>query len=136
MAKKIRQVKKFYQGTGRRKTSTASARLFEEASPLLVNGQEISVYFPGEEAAKIYQESMVVAGLTGRFGGQVRVSGGGKTGQLEAVALAIARALVGFDENLRLTLSHAGLLRRDPRMVERKKVFHKGARRAPQYSKR
>jgi len=134
VAKKRQQ--KFYQGIGRRKTSTATVRLYEEPGPLLVNRRPIEDYFPGEVERSIYLAPFEVTGTVGRFRGQIHVSGGGHSGQLGAVTLGIARALLAYDEGLRPVLRSRGLLTRDPRMKERKKVFHRGARRSPQFSKR
>jgi len=136
MPVKSDQPKQFYQGVGRRKTATATVRLFDEPGEVLVNQQPIGDYFPGESVETIYHSPFNVCGLGGKFSGSVRVSGGGKSGQLGAVVLAISRALLVYDESLRPVLRKQGLLTRDSRMVERKKVYHRGARRSPQFSKR
>ncbi len=126
----------FYRGVGRRKTSTAVARLFDEQGEILVNDQPISEYFPGEKSGKRYERPFKVCGMTNKFSADIKVSGGGKTGQIEAVILGIARALLSYDEDLKDALKKYDLLTRDPRMKERKKVYHRGARRSPQFSKR
>lgn len=136
MPSKTNQPKHFYQGVGRRKTATATVRLFDERGDLLVNRQPIEGYFPGEAAEAIYRSPFTACGVEDKFSGQIRVSGGGKLGQLGAVVLGISRALLVYDEDLRPTLRKRGLLTRDPRMVERKKVYRRGARRSPQFSKR
>ncbi|MFW6110032.1 MAG: 30S ribosomal protein S9 [Patescibacteria group bacterium] len=127
---------KFYQGVGRRKTATATVRLYDQAGPLMVNGKEISDYFTGEIAEKHYNYPFQAVGMEGKFSGDIHVEGGGKTGQLGAIVLGISRALLEYDRSLRSVLSKKDLLTRDPRMKERKKVFHRGARRSPQFSKR
>ncbi len=128
--------KQFYRGVGRRKTSTAVVRLFDERGEISVNGMPISEYFPGETARKKYMRSFEACGMTNKFSGDIKVSGGGTTGQLEAVILGTARALLTYDEDLKDALKKYDLLTRDPRMKERKKVYHRGARRKPQFSKR
>ena len=136
MPGKSDQPKQFYQGVGRRKTSTATVRLFDEKGEVLVNGRPIEEYFPGEAAKAAYRSPFTACGMGDKFSGQIRVSGGGKSGQLGAVVLGISRALLAYDESFRPALRRRGLLTRDPRMKERKKVFRRGARRSPQYSKR
>lgn len=126
----------YYQAVGRRKRSSAVVRLFKEGGPLLVNDKPIEEYFPGEPAKVVYSEPFRVTGTERKFSGTVKVSGGGKTGQLGAVVLGFARALVSYDEKLRPSLSRVGLLTRDPREKEPKKYFLRKARKRPQYSKR
>ena len=128
---------RFYQGVGRRKTATALVRLFDTQGELLVNKKPIADYFNNLESAEsLYLEPFEVCNLPDKFSGQIYVVGGGKNGQLGAVVLGISRALLAYDESLRPALRQKGLLTRDPRMKERKKVFHRGARRSPQFSKR
>ncbi|MEA2020514.1 MAG: 30S ribosomal protein S9 [Patescibacteria group bacterium] len=126
----------FYRGVGRRKTSTAVVRLFDKKGEILVNGMPISDYFSGEKARKKYMMPFDACGMTNKFSGDIRVSGGGTTGQLDATVLGISRALLEYDEELKAALKKYDLLTRDPRMKERKKVYHRGARRKPQFSKR
>ena len=135
MAKKAEQ-SKFFQGVGRRKTATATVRLFDERGSFLVNKRPITEYFPGELAREVYLSPFRAVGMLDKFRGEIRTVGGGKQGQLEAVVLGIARALLAYDESLRPTLAKQGLLTRDSRMKERKKIYLRGARRAPQFSKR
>ncbi len=134
--KKSKTKKRYYQAIGRRKRSSAVVRLFKERGPLLVNGEPIDDYFPAETAKITYLEPFQVTGTEGKFSGTVKVSGGGKSGQLGAVVLGFARALVSYDEKLRQPLRQAGLLTRDPREKEPKKYFLRKARKRPQYSKR
>mgnify|MGYP006304327693 CR=1 FL=1 len=126
----------FYRGVGRRKTSTAVVRLFDEKGELLINGSPISEYFPGEKAEIKYTRPFEASDMPNKFSADIKVSGGGRLGQLDAVVLGIARALLEYDESLKDALNEYDLLTRDPRMKERKKIYHRGARRSPQFSKR
>lgn len=126
----------FYRGVGRRKTSTAVVRLFDESGDLLVEGVPISEYFPGEKAQIKYTRPFQATGMANKFSADIKVDGGGRIGQLEAVVLGIARALLEYDEDMKDALNEYDLLTRDPRMKERKKIYHRGARRSPQFSKR
>lgn len=123
--------------TGRRKEAVARVRLMPGTGKIIINGKTPEEYFGGRIA---YLKSLVlpleVANVVGRFDVIAKVEGGGPTGQVEAVRLGIARALVEYDESLRPVLRKEGLLTRDPREVERKKYGLKKARRAPQFSKR
>lgn len=131
----------FYSGTGRRKTSVARVWLYEKKKKpdivgLIVNEKPIEEYFPGPKAAMRYLRPFQVTVTVGKFVGTIKVAGGGKSGQLEAVVLGIARALKKFDPEFRGQLKKEDLLTRDPRGVERKKYYLKKARKRPQYSKR
>jgi small subunit ribosomal protein S9 len=101
-----------------------------------VNGRPVEEYFPIELLRQEVLKPFNVTSTAGRYDVQVRVEGGGPTGQAGAVRLAIARSLVGIDEDVRSSLRAAGLLTRDPRMVERKKYGQKKARKRFQFSKR
>ena len=127
---------KYYQAIGRRKRASAVVRLVKGSGPLVVNDKPIGEYFPGEPAKVAYLEPFQVTGTEGKFSGAIRVSGGGKGGQLGAVVLGFARALVVYDEKFRRPLRQAGLLTRDPREKEPKKYYLRKARKRPQYSKR
>lgn len=127
---------KFYQAIGRRKESTATVRLFDGKGDTQVNGKPIADYFPSEAGRFTYSEPFRVTGMEDKFYATILVSGGGKTGQLDAIALAISRALVGIDEKFRKPLRAAGLMTRIPFEKERKKYFLRKARKRPQYSKR
>lgn len=120
--------KKFNFGTGRRKTAVARVRLTSDVKISLLNDKE---YKFSEEL-----NPLQVVGKKNSFGLSVKVSGGGKAGQIRAIQHGIARALVQNDPELRITLKKAGFLRRDPREVERKKPGLKKARKSPQWSKR
>jgi small subunit ribosomal protein S9 len=125
-----------YRGLGRRKTSVARVYLRPGSGNWEVNGRSIDVYFPRLTLQQHAQEPLAVVEQQGRFDVKVNVDGGGTTGQAGAVRLAVARALLEFDPELRGTLREHGLLTRDPREVERKKPGQPGARKRFQFSKR
>lgn len=124
------------RAVGRRKTAAARVRLTVGKGAITVNGSELSVYFP----IALYQKAVVrpleVAGKLKNFDVSVKVAGGGKRGQAEAVCHGIARALVQWDEALKPSLRAQGLMTRDPRAKERKKFGKLGARRGHQWRKR
>ena len=129
--------KRYYQGTGRRKTAVARVRLFPGSGEFVVNGKNITEYFGQRELFE--RELARPLELTGNgtsFNVLVKVRGGGVAGQVGAVRHGIARALLDLNGELRPTLKKAGLLTRDPRMKERKKPGLKRARKRPQYTKR
>ncbi|MEK7499258.1 MAG: 30S ribosomal protein S9 [Patescibacteria group bacterium] len=123
-------------GLGRRKTSVARVLLISEKDSQTINGITLDAYFPSESMRIITLKPLVMTSQDSEYGLKVKVSGGGKQSQAEAVSLGIARALLSVDEGFRKQLKTAGLLRRDSRKKERKKPGLKGARRAPQFSKR
>ena len=126
-----------YYGTGRRKESVARVRLVPGEGKIIVNKRTLDDYFGGLEALKaIVRQPLVLTETLGKYDVLVNVRGGGFTGQAGAIRHGIARALLEVDPNLRPALKQAGFLTRDPRMKERKKYGLKGARRAPQFSKR
>jgi small subunit ribosomal protein S9 len=125
-----------YYGTGRRKSSVARVRLVPGDGRIVVNGRDISEYFPFETLLLVVKQPLVATETTGSYDVLVNVSGGGFTGQAGAIRHGIARALLQVDPEYRKVLKAAGLLTRDARMKERKKYGLKGARRAPQFSKR
>jgi small subunit ribosomal protein S9 len=127
----------YYEGLGRRKTATARVRLFVEGSgDIVVNEKSAQEYFPRVGDLPKMLEPLQVTETEGRFDISVKVSGGGVTGQRDAVLLGIARALLEFDPELRPVLRKQGFLTRDSRAKERKKPGLKRARKAPQYTKR
>ena len=127
----------FYYGVGRRKTSVARVRLYPGTGSITVNGKTSADYFGGRGLNQILLQAPLRATQTNeRFDVVVTVVGGGVSGQVGAISHGIARALLRFDEELRPTLKAAGMLTRDSRMKERKKVGLKRARKAPQYTKR
>ena len=125
-----------YCGLGRRKTSVARVRLYPDLKQLLVNGQPIDEYLNTSTWVNEVLRPLELTGTRERFGMKARVDGGGKHGQAGALRLGVARALVEADPSFRLALRQAGMLTRDPRMVERKKYGLRKARRRPQFSKR
>ena len=128
--------KPYFYGTGRRKSSVARVRVYNGTGKITINDRDIDDYFGLETLKLITRQPLNLPGTTEKFDIVCRVAGGGVTGQAGAIRHGISRALLQFDESLRPTLKKAGLLTRDPRMKERKKYGLKGARRAPQFSKR
>ena len=125
------------QATGRRKEAVARVRLVPGTGQWTVNGRALDSYFPNKLHQQVVNEPFVTTDLVGRFDVIARIHGGGITGQAGALRLGVARALNAVDlEANRPSLKKAGLLRRDPRVIERKKAGLKKARKAPQYSKR
>ena len=125
-----------YIGTGRRKSSVARVRLVPGEGRIVINGRDINEYIPFAALRLVVNQPLVATETTGSYDVLVNVSGGGYTGQAGAIRHGIARALLQVDPEYRPALKSAGLLTRDPRMKERKKYGLKGARRAPQFSKR
>jgi small subunit ribosomal protein S9 len=125
-----------YYGTGRRKSSTARVYLRPGKGEITINKRPIDVFFGRKTARMIVRQPLEVANLEGNFDISVSVSGGGTTGQAGAIRHGLTRALMEYDENLRLPLRQAGFVTRDAREVERKKVGLRKARRATQFSKR
>ncbi len=123
-------------GTGRRKSSAARVFLQSGTGRVLVNNRTLDEYFGRETARMIVRQPLEVVDAVDQFDLRIKVEGGGGSGQAGAIRLGIARALVDYDEKLRLPLRQAGLLTRDAREVERKKVGLRKARKRPQYSKR
>ena len=123
-------------GTGRRKEAVARVWLYPGSGELEINGKNIEEYFPRQTLRNQVMHPLEVSGDTGRYRVFATIKGGGISGQAGALSHGIARALVDCDETLRTDLKKAGLLRRDPRMKERKKYGLKKARKRPQFSKR
>lgn len=124
------------QTVGRRKTAVARILLRPGTGKLTVNGRSLEDYFPRMLYQKRILEALSVAGVEGQFDVRARVSGGGLTGQADAVRLGLARALVLNDEEVRSPMRKGGLLTRDSRKVERKKPGRPKARKRFQFSKR
>lgn len=122
--------------TGRRKTSVARAFLKSGSGKITINGRSLENYFPIQLQRDNAIKALTVTDNLGKFDVQVNVHGGGTTGQAEAIRLAIARAILEYDENTRGALRKEDLLTRDSRMVERKKFGRRKARRRFQFSKR
>ena len=123
-------------GTGRRKKSIARVYLTPGTGNITVNKRSIDEYFGLETLKVIVRQPLVATDKADKFDVKVTVRGGGTTGQAGAIRHGIARALLTVDNDFRPVLKKAGYLTRDPRMKERKKYGLKGARRAPQFSKR
>lgn len=129
--------KRYYQGTGRRKTAVARVRLFPGSGEFVVNGKKPEDYFgPRDLLQHQIRHPLELTNNLSSFNVLVKVRGGGVASQAGAVRHGVARALLDLDANLRAALKKAGLLTRDPRAKERKKVGLKRARKAPQYTKR
>lgn len=129
-------VKVQYYGTGRRKTSVARVRLIPGEGKIIINDRDIDEYFGMEPLRIMVKQPLELTGTLGKFDVIAKVEGGGFSGQAGAIRHGISRALLKVDEGFRPILKKAGFLTRDPRMKERKKYGLKGARRAPQFSKR
>ena len=121
---------------GRRKNAIARVKLTDGSGKVTINDKEFEKYFPLETQRGEVLKPFHATETMGRYDAKVRVSGGGQTGQAGAIRLGIARSLLVLDEDLRTVLRNAGLLTRDPRMVERKKYGQKKARKRFQFSKR
>lgn len=135
MATKTKSTKMDYiYAVGRRKTATARVRLYSKKGDLIVNDQPAGKYFPGPVAPQKYLEPLKLTGLEGKTSFSVKVEGSGKSGQLGAVVHGISRAICKLDESHRGVLKKAGLLTRDPRMKEPRKVGTGGRARAKKQS--
>ena len=122
--------------TGRRKTAVARIRMTPGSGKIDINGKSFEDYFPTVPLQNTVLQPLQVVKLTNAYDISVNTTGGGATGQAGAARLAISRALLQVDANLRGTLKAEGLLRRDPRMKERKNSGQPGARKRFQFSKR
>jgi len=122
--------------TGRRKTSVARVRMTPGNGKIDINGRSFEEYFPTAPLQNAVLQPLQTVKLVNAYDISVNATGGGATGQAGAVRLAISRALLQVDGQLRATLKSDGLLRRDPRMKERKKSGQPGARKRFQFSKR
>jgi small subunit ribosomal protein S9 len=123
-------------GTGRRKTSVARIFLRSGKGQITVNGRSFEQYFVNESARAMVRQPLLATEVADKFDILILASGGGTAGQAGAARLGIARALIGFNSELRPKLKALGLLTRDPRAHERKKYGQKGARKRFQFSKR
>ncbi len=123
-------------GTGRRKTATAQVRLLPGNGAIIVDGAPYEERFPRLEHRQTILKPLLVTESLDKYNVVVKVNGGGVSGQGGAIAHGIARALVRANENFKPVLRKNGLLTRDARVKERKKVGLKRARKAPQYTKR
>ena len=123
-------------GTGRRNSSTARVFLRKGTGNIVINGRAIDEFFGRETSRMIVRQPLELTQTSEQFDVKVTVEGGGITGQAGAIRLGIARALVEYNDTLKSDLRKAGLMTRDAREVERKKVGLRKARRATQFSKR
>jgi small subunit ribosomal protein S9 len=123
-------------GTGRRKTATARVFIKPGKGDITINDKTVEAYFGRETSRMLVRQPLEIADSLTRFDIKVTVAGGGPNGQAGAIRHGITRALIDYDENLRAPLRAAGLVTRDAREVERKKVGLHKARRGTQYSKR
>ena len=129
--------RKYYYGTGRRKSSVARVRVYENGTgAITINGRDIDNYFGLVTLKMVVRQPLATTDLLGKVDVVVTVCGGGVTGQAGAIRHGISRALLVANAEYRPSLKAAGFLTRDPRMKERKKYGLKAARRAPQFSKR
>ena len=129
--------KPYFYGTGRRKQSIARVRIYPGTGVITINKRDIDDYFGLDTLKLVVRQPLELTGNVGKFDIVCNVAGGGVSGQAGAIRHGISRALLQADaEAFRPALKKAGFLTRDPRMKERKKYGLKGARRAPQFSKR
>ena len=126
----------YFYGTGRRKSSVARVFVKKGSGKIVVNGKLLDEYFPRETGKMIVCQPLVLTDNLSSFDIKVNVFGGGESGQAGAVRHGLTRALIEFDESLKPELSKAGLVTRDAREVERKKVGLHKARKRKQFSKR
>ena len=127
----------YYEAVGRRKTATARVRLFEaDKDEIIVNGQPAREYFSTEWYDQTVRQALNVADLDTKFFVSVHVAGSGLHAQAEAIRHGISRCLIEFNPEIKSSLKEYDLLKRDPRMKERKKPGRKKARKSEQWSKR
>lgn len=127
---------KRYYATGKRKTAVARVWIKQGAGNFLINGRTIEQYFPLEELRLMVNKPFLLTGHLAKFDVVANIYGGGIPAQAWALGHGIAKALLEFNANLRVTLKKQGLITRDPRSKERKKYGKKGARASFQFSKR
>ena len=128
--------KPYFYGTGRRKHSVARVRVYAGTGKVTINGRDIDEYFGLDTLKFIVRQPLALTDTLGKFDVVCTVAGGGVSGQAGAIRHGLSRALLQSGDEVRPILKKAGFLTRDPRMKERKKPGLKGARRAPQFSKR
>lgn len=128
--------KAYFYGTGRRKKSVARVRLYPGTGKITINDRDVDEYFGLDTLKLLIRQPLELTDTIGKLDIVARVNGGGVSGQAGAIRHGVARALLVYDAELRGELKKAGFLTRDPRMKERKKYGLRGARRAPQFSKR
>lgn len=126
----------YHRGTGRRKCAIAQVKLSVGAGGIVINGKPYQELFTLVDHRRMIEQPFIVTDTMGKYTVEVKVVGGGMTGQAGAIKHGIARALVVLNESFKSPLRQHGLLTRDPRVKERKKYGLKRARKAPQYTKR
>ena len=126
----------YHRGTGRRKCAIAQVKLSSGSGSIVVNGKPYQELFTLVDHRRMIEQPFIVTDTMGKYSVEVKVVGGGMTGQAGAIKHGIARALVDLNESFKSPLRKDGLLTRDPRVKERKKYGLKRARKAPQYTKR
>ena len=127
----------YHYGTGRRKSSVARVYMKSGSGKIEINGRDIDTYLGNHEVAKmVIRQPLELLEVSGKYDFKVNVDGGGISGQSGAIRLGIARALLDLNEDNRVALRQGGMLTRDARKVERKKVGLRKARKRPQFSKR
>ena len=126
----------YNHSVGRRKCAIAQAKLYPGSGEISINGKPYQQVFPLTDHRRMIEQAFIVTDTLGRYNVELKVTGGGVTGQAGAIRHAIARAMVANNENFKGALRQHGLLTRDPRIKERKKYGLKRARKAPQYTKR
>ena len=129
-------LKKVYYATGKRKTSIARVYMTKGKGVFTVNKKPMDEYFGRETSSMIINQPLDIVDMHNKFDFNIIVKGGGDTGQAGAIRLGVTRAIMAYDETTRAVLRKAGLVTRDARIVERKKVGKKKARKSEQYSKR
>ncbi|MEN8613785.1 30S ribosomal protein S9 [Dehalogenimonas sp. THU2] len=128
--------KNYFQGTGRRKSAVAQVRLMPGNGAIVVDGKPFEERFNRPQYLRTVMKPLEVTETVGKFSIMIKCNGGGISGQSDAIAMGLSRALIAVDEKHKGTLRQNGLLTRDPRTKERKKAGLKRARKAPQYTKR
>lgn len=126
----------YHRGTGRRKCAIAQVKVSSGSGDIAINGKPYTQYFPLVDHRRMVEQAFLVTDTAGKYNVEVKIVGGGVTGQAGAIKHGIARALVAMNEGFKAPLRQHGLLTRDPRIKERKKAGLKRARKAPQYTKR
>jgi len=126
----------YHRGTGRRKCAIAQVRLSSGSGNIIINGKPYQELFPLIDHRRMIEQAFIVTDSVGKYNVEIKVTGGGMTGQAGAIKHGIARALVDLNESFKSPLRQHGLLTRDSRIKERKKYGLKRARKAPQYTKR
>ena len=127
---------KIYQATGRRKVSTATAFVKTGTGKFIINDKPVEEYFESEKLVITVRKPLLLTSSENSYDAKVKIKGGGTTGQADATKLAIARALILVNPKFRPILKKEGLLKRDPRKIERKKYGQPKARKRFQFSKR